>query len=906
MAKTRATDVEGDNVLSGPWYMGSGYMNVVNAWNIARGEGVIVSFHGPGDIAHSNYRLALFNDDFDPNMTSDLWANSTKVLHAGTLTSNTDYSPCYWYDSNSGNYSMSGVDNGCKYSGAGLSELPLQCYLNHFTTNSPAGSECIDGTYHNIPPKGWTGDTPTGYSPHSVYNKVCSVLNGELSPGVAISGDKNCIPGIAPESIMGWLRVPGYDDQYFTDNYFPTYTETASINPTINRLTPDLTDASYTHRLIEPVGQNYNVLETGSNPGVISVGHCRPLGDMSGDYSTTTGALQNYGAYSGRGRSGSIMFACPSDEVWAAKPFLATGESGDSFSSVSGWVSVENDAFFSPAIFGGAMALVASHRIGWKTEDIITALYQSCRKMPYRVLPVYESLPTYLGSDITLTSGVASGDTSINIVPGNAGPGSTNWRYAIPEPGEKDIYGNDLCILQFGEDIDDPSYELFKYTAAIETTATGIKDESDYSEGVLTVERGYNSTTPKDHDWNERIFSPLLTHSGWNRYLGFGLPDVHKALRVKEDDLKIMPPWGLESSIVGGNVQLTVYPFLSSNYHSVEVRKSTTWYPQNKNDGVFVFSTTISGESISALDYDTITGNIYYSAFQVSTKKKFSELAEYATTIASGASWPINKRVGDDGEIMFSWNKYYGTNRYNYLVESGATLIESGTVNRFNQYVYHSDGNYNSINVTIFALDSSGIVASSSVAHTYSVSSIAVSTGFANIYTNYAILSAQANNAASYRFVLSGGYYVSSSNRLFVEGNNFYGNKIYAIALDSNGNASEKFELSTRDLRTLNINDFSKQKPIETSVNLSFPYTYDEFGPTYPTTTGEFGIILDSTKHEQLEFIFIKRSKTYNDKPVYIYKKQDGLYTNLGGTTQNVFSVYSATGIYDYVARVRE
>lgn len=737
---------------------------------------------------------------------------------------------------------------------------------------------------------------PPAYSPFSRYTSITPVINGNITPETYQAGGTQSPVGVAPRSVLYLGDASG--------------TNTSGggafirLNPTETRLSR-ASDIG----LVEPVGDNHNLMTTPSNPGVLSIGHCRWIGNEleknSFGNQTTTG---NYGAYAGRGRSSSIMFTFPSDRVWSSRHGMTvgtglTGATRNRFTFTQKFTYEENDAYLSAGMAAGAIALVKSKNPTWNFEDCITSLYQSCNKYQFRTMPKDSGGSGYLGSNINLSSNITDTGDSIGINTNPGGQDSTSWYHALPEDGLEDIYGNSYNVIQFGTGPDDPEYELIKYsTKHLLSADPGEKDQSSYPNGVLSgCTRGYGGTTAKAHTSLDNVYTPLLTHTGWNEYMGWGTPDLAKALKVTTDRLQIMPPWTATGTLNSNNdVVITAMPFRSSNYDRIVVKKSYSGYPLTPDQGETVFVNSGSSLYVTGVDSDLASGRLYYSVFQFASGiNLYSQPAKYASFYVDVTGWDMRYRTTTGG-VSIKWATHDNVTGYKAVTSTGGYAIDTAILSKNNAYFYSNTGSISSVDIAIMGYASGNSLVASSES-TYTMTALETPTGYITSYRNrravFSVDSSESYTKVNFHspsvgkigFVMSGGVGIGDHEDYY---------RTTVSIETSDGRLSD-----TGHVYVTYKNDDYTVDEIVTGVRVvqyGLPKYTTTSQPVYTESTQESGLYIEVTTGEYFDVINVKGRKELVSKP-FVFKRGS---TEIGSGTTDRFTCDKArypSGSYSVV-----
>jgi len=687
-----------NNEIVGPWYLHRFYTNLYNGWNISLGSGITITAQEKFDFTHIGYFISTTGDvgngwdidNYSPVFTI-ITGDSHHVFSKYTNTGG-DFvalgdllGTCYWYSGGS-TYSCPGITSGCiqAYNAVDATKLPnltlapnnpRTCYSTNF---NPTTGLCRSGVYREA----WTtSNVPESFAPFGHGDMVTSIFgsrarpinnidteseaigNMGVSPGCSILLGSNCANYDAQESVNGAdIRVNAFDSM-------------------MSQSTSDLA-RSYGTLLIQGTFANVNYdTEKNTHTNVpynaVQIGSARWLGNSNVIYADTNyseSALLNYGAYAGYGRSNYIDFACPAVNVWVNHPRFNHNNWGI-------WGGAANGTSMSTAFGAGIIADVAAVRTGWVWEDVVTAICQSSRQRPYRIVPSY-SAEHGMG---TLATTITTGSTSISITESFTGDNSVNWYYAYESGNTFSPQNNPYSIIQFGTDLTDPNYELILYRDKTSTDTTISGKATAYSGGTFDdCIRGFMGTIKKPHTAGATIYTPLFNYDeDWNPCLGWGIPNLSKALI--ETNLIILPPRNLTAVLETGHVKFTCNPYYSSNWHDLRIIKNNLRYPIDISDGINVCTWTASGQSIiTGHDFLLQSGWNYYTAFQTSCG---DPIKSSIPTSYSTAKIFVDQDLSTFSQQYLSailkvepYAKQYGysISGYRYLLSSGGHYISTG------------------------------------------------------------------------------------------------------------------------------------------------------------------------------------------------------------------------------------
>jgi hypothetical protein len=691
--------------IVGAWYLHQFYYNMYNAWNYALGSGITVTLQEPFDYTHITYYMVTTGytgggwniDDYKDVYTlitgGSISAFSIVTTGGQPLNRRGILGTCYWYSGGAA-YACSG-GTGCllAYNSGDPTKVPnLTLAINNprtcYNTNfNPSTGLCRDGRWRDE----WlTSGIPTAFTPFGHGDVVTSIIANRERPINDIDASYEAIGtmGVAPRCTI----LIGSNANLFDQNEL-SYNIDVRVNTFDQPI--DETDAQLMVSsgviLVQSTYTNYNydyVQVTGLDipEHCVHIGSARWLGN---DYVIYTGlsysesAETNYGAYSGYGKHKYIDFAAPSVNVWANNPRFNVDPWGM-------WGGAYDGASMATAFGAGILALTKSVHTGLSPLTINNIVCYSSKKLPVRQVPA--DLP-HCGMG-QLAYDISASDTDIYIENTQYGSGTVNWYYAYESGNSFNASHQPYSLIQFGTDPSDPEYEIVFYTGK-QTTGYTTKDKNTpYATGSFTgCIRGFMGTIPKSHNAGSKIYTPLITYSGWDKFIGWGIPDVTQCIKGDISKARPLPPKNVTCTYGGTRNVLVIKPYRSSLCNGFVVVKNTRWYPRSVNDGEIVYTyLTTSGDLptvVTGYDYSVASGYNYYTVFSRSRHSSpiYSDAADYATCsvyiassvtdaiYASGAKGIVVKT----DYLVFTPGYEYKHYRY-YLSMAGdfSTIIATG------------------------------------------------------------------------------------------------------------------------------------------------------------------------------------------------------------------------------------
>ena len=310
----------------GPWYIMTGYLGLIDAWDVSQGSGVTVTLQEKFDYTHFSYRVD--DTDFDIDQYVSIYNTITGGKHQYFIPydSGVDSFPtisgslctCFFHSGGT-QYSTSGTTSGCELSNPpNLTSAwynPLTCYTNWY------GSECINGEWN------WDStQVPSSFAPFGHGDITTSIVAARNTPIGAITGygQQSSPVGIAPQCNV--LLGNNEDSYVAKESELGADIRIGAFMGNWSQTEADIAYATGTVLVRGPGNaSNFNYTDMNSDANriynTVQIAPARYMGNETTIYTLTGSditATGNYGMYAGYGRSKYAMFAAPANGIWSA------------------------------------------------------------------------------------------------------------------------------------------------------------------------------------------------------------------------------------------------------------------------------------------------------------------------------------------------------------------------------------------------------------------------------------------------------------------------------------------------------------------------------------------------------------------------------------------------------------